>query len=130
MMKKFTLASVAIALSASALVPVAPAAAQYRGDGYYQNDGYRGYDDRGYDRRDYRDYRDNRWDDRRDYRQNYRYDYRNNYRRNRCDATTGTILGAIVGGLLGNGIAGRGDRAAGTIVGGAGNAIAKDGCRR
>ena len=39
-------------------------------------------------------------------------------RRVRCDrGTAGTILGAIAGGLLGNGIAGRGDRSAGTIIG-------------
>lgn len=129
MMKKFSLAGALMAISATALVPAAPAAAQYydgyRGDRYdrgYYNDGYRGdyrrYDDR-YDRYDRRYY-----DDRRTYR---------GYRR--CDGTTGTIVGAIAGGLLGNGIAGRGDRGLGTILGGAGGALLgravdKDNCRR
>ena len=36
---------------------------------------------------------------------------------------TGTIIGAIAGGLLGREIAGRGDRTVGTIVGGAAGAL-------
>ncbi|WP_174273384.1 glycine zipper 2TM domain-containing protein [Sphingomonas bacterium] len=48
---------------------------------------------------------------------------RRRYRR--CDkGTGGTILGAIAGGLLGNGIAGRGDRGVGTIVGAGVGALA------
>jgi len=52
--------------------------------------------------------------------------------RHRCrNGSTGTILGAIAGGLLGNAAAGHGDRAAGTILGGgvgalAGHAIGRD----
>ena len=43
----------------------------------------------------------------------------------RCDkGTGGTIIGAIAGGLLGNGIAGRGDRGAGTIIGAGVGALA------
>ena len=55
------------------------------------------------------------------------YDYRH-----RCHGGTGgAIIGAIAGGLLGNAVAGYGDRTAGTIIGGgvgalAGNAIGRD----
>ena len=43
----------------------------------------------------------------------------------RCDrGTGGTIIGAIAGGLLGNGIAGRGDRGTGTIIGAGVGALA------
>ena len=53
-------------------------------------------------------------------------------RRQRCHGGAGgTIVGAIAGGLLGNAVAGYGNRGAGTIIGGgfgalAGNAIARD----
>ena len=49
----------------------------------------------------------------------------------RCrNNNTGTILGAIAGGLIGNGVAGRGDKVLGTVIGGGagallGNGIAK-----
>ena len=43
----------------------------------------------------------------------------------RCDrGTGGTIIGAIAGGLLGNGVAGRGDRTIGTMVGAGAGALA------
>jgi hypothetical protein len=121
MIKKLAL-STAVAVSALAAVPAA-ADAQSRYGYYdtrhngYQNQ-YRGYD-RHYDGR---------------YNQRY-----GNYYGNRCrrdDGSTGTILGAIAGGLLGREIAGRGDRTVGTIIGGAagalaGRAIDRDGnCRR
>lgn len=76
----------------------------YYGRSYYQRGGYYGGGDRGY--------------------------YGN---RHRChDGTGGAILGAVAGGLLGNAVAGRGDRTAGTVIGGglgalAGNAIGR-GC--
>jgi len=76
--------------------------AGYYGRSYYQRGGYYG-GGRGYD--------------------GYRH---------RChDGTGGAILGAVAGGLLGNAVAGRGDRTAGTIVGGglgalAGNAIGRN----
>ena len=60
--------------------------------------------------------------------------HQNQYRRD--DGSTGTIIGAIAGGLLGREIAGRGDRTVGTIIGGAagallGREIDRDGnCRR
>ena len=118
MFKKIAL-STAVAVSALAAVPAA-ADAQSR-YGYYDtrhngyNNQYRGYDRR-YDRR---------------YSQRYNQRYSNqrygNYYGNRCrrdDGTTGTILGAIAGGLLGREIAGRGDRTVGTIIGGAAGALA------
>ena len=53
-----------------------------------------------------------------------RRDYRpgRDYRCNR--GTGGTIIGAIAGGLLGNSIAGRGDRTIGTAVGAGAGALA------
>ena len=101
-------------------------------------DHYRG----GYDRSDY-----NRGGDySRGYRNNGGY-YRGNdgyyrggsyrYNGNRCrdNGTGGTIIGAIAGGLLGNSVAGRGDRTTGAIVGAgvgalAGRAIDKSDGRR
>lgn len=54
------------------------------------------------------------------------YDQRGYYRHSRChnDGATGTILGAIAGGLIGNGVAGRGDRTLGTVLGAGGGAFA------
>ncbi|MGI9362348.1 MAG: glycine zipper 2TM domain-containing protein [Parasphingorhabdus sp.] len=72
---------------------------------YRRGDYYRG------DRYDRRDRRDRRYNDRRRYRE--------------CDrGTGGTIIGAIAGGLLGNEVAGRGDKTVGTIIGGAAGALA------
>ncbi|HEY9091018.1 glycine zipper 2TM domain-containing protein [Parasphingorhabdus sp.] len=99
--------------------------AEARSGGYYN-----GYDGGYYqqvrdDRRNYRRgdyYRGDRYD-RRDRRDSRRY---NNDRRYRgCDrGTGGTIIGAIAGGLLGNEVAGRGDKTVGTIIGGAAGALA------
>jgi len=93
---------------------------QVRGNGYREyrrGDTYRG--DRYRDRRDYRDqrrYRDNR---------NYNDRYYSDRRYRGCDrGTGGTIIGAIAGGLLGNEVAGRGDKTEGTIIGGAVGALA------
>jgi hypothetical protein len=42
----------------------------------------------------------------------------------RCNnGSTGTILGAIAGGLIGNGVAGRGDKVLGTVIGGGAGAV-------
>ena len=54
--------------------------------------------------------------------------------RPRCSSSTGTIIGAIAGGLLGREIAGRGDRTVGAIIGAgagalAGRAIDRNDCR-
>ena len=110
MFRKLSLAAATLAMGASALIPATPAAAQ-RYERYSQDQRYGGYD-RGYYQEDrgYRDYR-------RDYRD------RRNYR-NRCNNDAGTIIGAIAGGLLGNGIAGRGDRTLGTVLGAGAGALA------
>lgn len=86
----------------------------YVPQGYYGQqyaDGYDGRFDRRYDRR-----QPQRYYGRRGYDQQYRYRCRNN--------NTGTILGAIAGGLIGNGVAGRGDRLLGTVLGGGVGAVA------
>lgn len=106
MFKQITLAASALAMTASAMAPVAADAQRYRG-GYYD----RGYSD--YDRGGYREYRGN---DRRYY----------NRRSGRgCDNSGGTIVGALAGGLLGHTVAGRGgDRTLGAVIGAAGGALA------
>ena len=121
MFKKLSLIGAALAMTGTALIPAAPAAAQgryeYRDDrGYYGDRDYRR-DGRSYGRdRGYRDYRRYDRDDRRYYRDRAR---------SKCnDGDGGTIVGAIAGGLAGNAIAGRGDRTLGTILGGAVGAIA------
>jgi hypothetical protein len=113
MLKTLSLVGAALALTAGAVVPLAPAQAQRYGydqsyrDGYSRN-GYNGYDRsyRGYDR-------------------SYR-GYDRSYRaRQKCnDGDGGTIVGAIAGGLLGNTVAGRGDRTIGTILGAGVGALA------
>ena len=111
MLKQFTLAAAALAMGTAAMVPATADAQRYRGDRYER--GYdRAYDDGygrgGYYDRDYRTYRGDR-----------------GYSRQRCNSgTTGTIVGAIAGGLLGRTIDSRGDRATGTLLGGAAGALA------
>lgn len=46
------------------------------------------------------------------------------YRCKRDNGTTGLVIGAVVGGVAGHEIAGRGDRTLGTVIGGAVGAIA------
>ncbi|KQU47449.1 hypothetical protein ASG67_14460 [Sphingomonas sp. Leaf339] len=88
MFKKISLAAAALAMGASTLVPVSAADAQRR---YYR--------DNGYSQRDYRE-------------------RRNDYRPRQCkDGSTGAIIGAIAGGLLGRTIDTRGDRTMGTLLG-------------
>jgi len=114
MIKKLAL-STAVAVSALAAVPAA-ADAQSR-YGYYDAR-YNGYNSqyRRYDRRYDRRYASQRY-------YNQRYGNYYGYRCRRGNGTTGTILGAIAGGLLGREIAGRGDRTVGTIIGGAAGAL-------
>ncbi len=127
MMKKIAL-STAVAVSALVAMPAA-AEAQSR-YGYYDAN-HNGYYDR-YDRR----YQNRRYYNQRNgvYYDNQRY--RNYYGRRCSNGSTGTIIGAIAGGLLGSEIAGRGDRTVGAIIGGAAGALAgrsidRDGsCRR
>jgi len=134
MMKKLALTA-AIAATAMTAIPSAaiaqPRHGYYRDGGYssqYRNDrspraGYYGggyYGDRGgyaYRQREPRRY--------------------GRYFGQRChdDGTTGAIIGAIAGGLLGSSVAGRGDRTVGALIGGGagaliGHAIDSDDCRR
>ena len=101
MFKNLALAGAALAMGTAAVAPSVADAQRYRG-----------YDRGYYDQRDYRSY-DRRGDDR-----------RYNYNRRCSNGTTGTIVGAIAGGLLGNTVAGRGDRLLGTILGGGVGAVA------
>jgi uncharacterized protein YcfJ len=130
-MKNTLLALAALAATATAL-PITPAFADpppWAGGNRHRDD-----------HRDYR--RDDRRDDRRDYRRDYRrnsaYDSRGRYSeprridRNsrvwrgndgryyckRDNGTTGLIIGAGVGALAGNQIAGSRDKTIGTILGG------------
>ncbi|MBW8842420.1 MAG: glycine zipper 2TM domain-containing protein [Sphingomonadales bacterium] len=113
MLKTLSLVGAALAMTAGAVVPLAPAQAQRYGYDRSYNDGYNRGGYSGYDR-SYRGY------DR-----SYR-GYDRGYRaRQKCnDGDGGTIVGAIAGGLLGNGIAGRGDRTLGTILGAGVGALA------
>jgi uncharacterized protein YcfJ len=111
MFKKLSLAGAVFAMSAAAIVPATPSVAQR---GYYGDRYERSYERRGYDNR--------RYDDRRGY-DDRRY-YRNNRGRGCSNGDGGTVIGAIAGGLLGNTVAGRGDKLLGTVIGGAGGALA------
>ena len=112
MLKSISLALTGLVIAATA---VNPAAAQrhdgYRGTPYgYQNHGYR-----------QGDYRQNGYE----YRQYNRGPaYHRNYRNECRDGDGGTIIGAIAGGLLGRGIAGRGDHVLGTVLGAGAGALA------
>jgi len=118
MFKKIAL-SAAVAVSALTAMPAAAEAqSRYgyydaRGNSYY-NQGQR------YDRR---------YDARRSYNQRsynrraYNQRYGNHYGRRCSSGTTGTIIGAIAGGLLGSEVAGRGDRTIGAVIGGAAGAL-------
>ena len=100
MFKQMTLA--AAALSSVAMLPTA-AEAGHRERGYYNDYGYS------------QQYRGDRY-----YRGDRRYYGRNYYGQRRCKSgTTGAIVGAAGGALLGREIAGRGDRTIGTILGAA-----------
>jgi len=102
MFKKLSLAAVALSIGAAAIAPTAAEAQRYYGNGY-NNGGYNY--DRGYNAR--------------------RYDNRHYYRDRRCsDGGTGTVIGAIAGGLLGRTVDTRGDRLGGTLIGGVAGALA------
>jgi uncharacterized protein YcfJ len=103
MFKQLSLAGAALAMGAATIAPTTADAQRYRG----------------YDRYEQR-YSGDRY-----YNRGYRGDYRNYRMRQKCrDGDGGTIVGAIAGGLLGNAIAGRGDRTLGTILGAGGGALA------
>jgi uncharacterized protein YcfJ len=120
MLKKVFLST---ALAASSLVLV-PTAAQAQSQGYYGR-GYSYNDAYGNDGRRYATRSDPRY---------ARGHYNHSYGR-RCSGTTGTILGAVAGALLGRQIGRRGSSTTGTIIGGAagalgGRAIHREICRR
>ncbi|RDE06022.1 glycine zipper 2TM domain-containing protein [Sphingomonas aracearum] len=102
MFKKLVLATAALSMGVGAIVPVTAASAQ-RYDRYERRDSRDGYYNRGYRDRGYRNYR----------------------AREKCkDGDGGTIVGAIAGGLLGRGVAGRGDHVLGTVLGAGAGALA------
>ena len=137
--------SVGLGLAIVALTPVAAQAQRYVERDYYERD-YHGYDDDSYrdHHRAYRDAYQDGWnrgpryaeydrgryyrDDRgyRDYRDNGRYRYNA-----RCQSgTTGSVVGAIAGGLLGRVIDSRGDRTLGTVLGAGAGALAGNAVER
>ena len=111
----------AMALVATAFTGVmaSPAEAHWKRKNHYHGSNYD--NDDYYERRGYRDRRDDR-----------RYSYRG------CDrGNGGTAIGAVAGGLIGNEVARRGDKTIGTILGAAVGAVAgraidkaNDPCRR
>ena len=145
MLKKIIISTAVAASALTALPAAAEAQSRYGyssrydngnydqgyGSGYYDQDQGRGYYDQGrrYDQR-----YDRRYANRRYYNQRaYNGGYYNHYGQ-RCSGSTGTIIGAIAGGLLGNEVAGRGDRTLGAIIGAgagalAGRAIDRGNCR-
>lgn len=119
---------------AAATMTLAPtmAVAQYDDDGHRGRGGAwhdhgGGYARGGFDGREAYDRGGPRGDPRGDARGEYRdrRGYPRGFDRRRCrNGSTGTILGAIAGGLLGNAVAGYGNRAAGTVIGGGAGALA------
>jgi hypothetical protein len=153
MLSKMSVGLGSVAVALVALTPVAAQAQRYDDRAYYErdarnydDDGYRdhrrayrqayrdgwngepryaeydraGYDRGGYDRGGY--YRDGG-----DYRGGNRYRYRN---RGCQSGTTGTVIGAIAGGLLGRTIDSRGDRTLGTVLGAGAGALAGNAVER
>ncbi len=125
MMKAKILSAAAVAamvIGSFGVTAPAMARGDYYGRGDYNQGGY----NRGYDRGQYYSGRDTSYNEsQRGYYNGNNYNRgRQNYRC-RNDGTTGTIVGAIAGGLLGNSVVGRrGDRTAGTLVGGVVGALA------
>ena len=130
MLKKIIISTAVAASALTALPAAAEAQSRYgyssRYDNGYYNQGYgRSYQGQRYDRR----YANQRYYNQR----THNGGYYNHYGQ-RCSGSTGTIIGAIAGGLLGNQVAGRGDRTLGAILGAgagalAGNAIDRSDCR-
>lgn len=123
MVRKLLLGTALLASTATAVAPSAASAQRYY-DRYEQT---RGSDDWRYEQRPrYVRQDDRRYDDRRNYDDRRDYDGRGYDRRSQgCSrGTTGALIGALAGGLLGRSIDGRGDRTLGTILGGGAGALA------
>ncbi|WP_416908243.1 MAG: glycine zipper 2TM domain-containing protein [Polymorphobacter sp.] len=113
MSAKFILAALTASLAATAIPTTAVQAGDWDDDRYERR-----WDDRRWNAD---------WDDRRDDRRwNNRDQRRWNGNGNRCydEGKGGTVIGAIGGGVLGNTVAGRGDKLLGTIIGGGLGALA------
>ena len=130
MIKRIALSTAIAASALTAMPAAAEAQSRYGYSSRYDN----GYYDQGqrYDRR---------YANQRRYNQRYNNQRYNNQRYGRhygqrCSSgSTGTILGAIAGGLLGREIAGRGDRTVGAIIGAGagalvGREVGRNDCRR
>lgn len=105
----------ALAAGAMTVAGCTTADAQYRGNQGYYRDYNRGHYN--HNRKSFRDYRYDR-------NRTYAWQDRNGrYRCRRNDGTTGTVIGAIAGGLLGRTVDTRGDRTLGTVLGGVGGAV-------
>ena len=115
MKKVLTTAALALATSSVALSAVPADAQRYRGESYsqYERNGYTGYSayGNGYSR-GYNGYGEPVYDSTRVWRGRD-----GNYYCRKHDGTTGLIVGAAAGALLGNSVAGYRDRGLGTIVG-------------
>lgn len=123
---KLTMALGLAALSISTL-SATPALARHDRHDYRPGDYYRGYD-RGYDRGHGWSGYDRGYGDR-GYRHNSGYNDGGYYDKNgryRCrdEGKGGAVIGAVAGGLLGNEVAGYGNRTTGTVIGAAIGAIA------
>jgi hypothetical protein len=119
-MKKTLIGLTALAVAVPAMTAT-PASAQR----------YHGYQDHGRYDRSYRDSRYNDYDRSGYYTGRTWRDNRGQYRCRRSDGSTGLLIGAVGGALVGRTIDTRGDRTAGTLLGAVvggllGNAIEKD----
>jgi uncharacterized protein YcfJ len=125
MFKKIAISTALAATALTALPAAAQAQSRYGYSSRYDN-GYYAQGQR-YDRRyDNRRYHNQRYDNQR---------YGNHYGQRCSNGSTGTILGAIAGGLLGREVAGRGDRTLGAILGAGagalvGREVGRNDCRR
>lgn len=122
--KTLMFGAIGTALAAASLI-AAPVEAQHYGGGYFQQVSHGSHGNRGWhggghhSNRGY--YGGGRYSNRGYYGGGGRYYGRHRYR---CDrGTGGTIVGAVAGGLLGNAVAGRGDRTLGTVLGAGGGAL-------
>ena len=135
MLKRIIISTAVAASALTALPAAAEAQSRYGYSSRYDNGYYGQRYGNGYDQRYDRRYANQRYYNQRYYNQRtYNGGYYNHYGQ-RCSGSTGTILGAIAGGLLGTQVAGRGDRTLGAIIGAgagalAGRAIDRSDCRR